>query len=108
MATEIDIDATMILNVLAGAPRGEYVAARVLAEQTGLAPDRVNDAVSLLVEAGYVEWNQLMGTAPFDFSGAIITVRGRRERQRLDSSSPPAMTPGERLQGGQPTAACGL
>lgn len=87
MATQIEIDATMILKVLAGAPRDKYIEARTLAEQTGLASARINDAVSLLVDSGYVEWIQPSGTAPFDFSDAILTARGRLELQRLDSSS---------------------
>lgn len=87
MATQIDVDSATILRALADAPRGEYVEARTLADRTGLTPDRVNDAMSLLVESGFVEWNQVFGTAPFDFGDATITARGRRELQKFDSST---------------------
>ena len=82
MGTQIDQDATTILSLLAGAPRSEYVAAADIATKTGLTPDRVNDAVALLVQATLAEWLQTMGTAPFDFSEAMITPRGRLEAQR--------------------------
>jgi hypothetical protein len=83
MSTQIDQDATLILRVLAEAPRNEYVDGQKLASETGLDPDRINDAVSLLVDAGHAEWNQVFGTAPFDFGDAMITPRGRYEFQRL-------------------------
>ena len=88
MATQIEEDATLILGALAGAPRNEYVEAPQLAIDTGLDPDRINDAVALLVEAGRVEWTQVMGTAPFDFGDAMITPRGRQDFQRLSPSVP--------------------
>ena len=85
MATQIDLDATTILQELASAPRGVYIEATILAKHTNLAPDRINDAMSLLVEAGLVEWNQGFGTAPFDFGDVAITPRGRRELQSAQS-----------------------
>jgi hypothetical protein len=103
MATQIEIDATAILRVLASAPRDEYIEARALANKTGLLPDRINDAVSLLVDSGYAHWNQGIGTAPFDFGDAIVTARGRLELQRLDSSSPPEPSRGEGRNAGQST-----
>lgn len=87
MSTQIDQDAALILRALATAPRNEYVEGSKLASDTGLAPDRINDAVALLVDAGYAEWNQVMGTAPFDFGDAMITPRGRQESQRLSQPS---------------------
>jgi len=66
-----------------GVARGDYVDAATLAEAANLTPDRLSDAVAFLVEAGYSEWIQTFGTAPFDFADAMITVRGRYESQRL-------------------------
>ncbi len=61
MASQIDQDATLLLAALAGAPRNEYVAAATLAGLTNLSPDRVDDAMSLLVDNGLAEWIQTMG-----------------------------------------------
>lgn len=81
--TQIDADAVRILEALEKAPRNEYVERDKVAEATGLTPDRINDAMALLVNAGHVEWIQTFGTAPFDFNAAMITPRGRYEQQRL-------------------------
>lgn len=37
-------------------------------ELTELNPQEINDAVSILLDTGYVEWLQEFGTDPFDFS----------------------------------------
>jgi len=86
-ATQIDRDAITILGALADAPRGEYVDRENVAASSNLPPDRVNDAVALLVEAGHAEWIQTFGTAPYDFNAAMITSRGRYEHQRLASAA---------------------
>ena len=102
MSTQIDQDAALILRALATNPRNEFIEGPKLASDTGLDPDRINDAVALLVDAGHAEWNQVMGTAPFDFGDATITPRGRHEFQRLSqpsgdsapkSGGPPASSP---------------
>lgn len=82
MATQIDADATVLLRILEQAPRDAFVAGPQLLEQTGLDAGRINDAMAILVEAGLAEWVQTFGTAPFDFSDAMITPRGRYEHQR--------------------------
>lgn len=82
MPTQIDKDALTILGVLADAPRDVYIEAQQLFEKTGLDPGRIDDAVALLVESGYAEWLQTMGTAPFHFADVAITPRGRYEYQR--------------------------
>jgi hypothetical protein len=81
--TQIDRDATVILKVLAEAPRDEYVDRNDVSQLSDLPPERVNDAVALLVDAGFAEWIQTFGTAPFDFNAVTITSRGRYEHQRL-------------------------
>jgi hypothetical protein len=82
MATQIDEDATALLEVLAKAPRDTYVDGSQLQQSTGLDPSRINDAMAILVDSGLAEWLQVMGTAPFDFGDATITPRGRYEYQR--------------------------
>ncbi len=81
--TQIDRDAISILKVLAEAPRGQYVDRNDIARLSSLPPERVNDAMALLVDSGYAEWVKTFGTAPFDFNSAMITSRGRYEHQRL-------------------------
>jgi len=99
METEIDRDARVILALLAARPRDQFVPAKEIADETNLSPDRVNDAVALLVESGYAEWIQVMGTAPFDFGDVYITPRGRYEQQRRSAAESkgkpqPAVPPG--------------
>jgi hypothetical protein len=81
MSTQIERDARIILSVLAAAPRNAYVPATDIASNSQLSPDRVNDGTAMLVEYGWAEWSQVMGTDPFDFGEAMITSRGRREFQ---------------------------
>ena len=49
---------------------------------TGLSPQEINDAVSILIDSGYAEWLQYLGTAPFDFGHVWITPRGKLEYER--------------------------
>lgn len=51
-------------------------------ELTGLSPQEINDAMSILIDADYVEWLQYLGTAPFDFGHIWITPRGKLEYER--------------------------
>jgi len=87
MDTEIDRDSQRILGILASKPRDQYVPAAELASEAKLPPERINDAVALLVDSGHVEWTQVLGTAPFDFGDVSITSRGRYEHQRLAAAS---------------------
>jgi DNA-binding MarR family transcriptional regulator len=51
-------------------------------ELSGLSPQEINDAVSILIDAGYIEWLQYLGTAPFDFGNVRITPRGKLEYEQ--------------------------
>ena len=84
--TQIDHDATNILRILANAPRDAYTTGPELATQCDLTPERINDAVTLLVEAGHADWTESIGTAPYDFGDVALTSRGRYESQRLAQS----------------------
>ena len=83
--TQIDKDAIVILKLLAGALRNEYVDRNQVSQLSGLSPKRVNDAVALLVNSGFAKWIQTFGTAPYDFNAVVITSRGRYEHQRLET-----------------------
>jgi hypothetical protein len=85
--TQMDQDATAILKVLAEAPRDEHVDRNEVSHLSGLDPERVNDAVALLVDAGLVEWILTFGTVPYVFNSARITSRGRYEYQRLSAGA---------------------
>ena len=82
MPTQIDEDALALLDALAAEPRDTYVSSPHLAEKTGLEPGRINDAMSILVEAGLAESLQHLGMATYGFAEAMITARGRYEHQR--------------------------
>jgi len=72
-----------VLQVLASQPRdntGEaWVSGKELREATGLQPAEINDVVDLLTMRGLVEWQQVYGTAPYNFHIVTITGRGRFE-----------------------------
>jgi hypothetical protein len=53
-----------------------------LQELTKLEPDQINDAVAILRDNGYIEWQQFLGTAPFEFGYIEITPRGKAEYER--------------------------
>jgi hypothetical protein len=54
-----------------------------LAKLTQLPSQDINDAIALLEGAGYIEWQQFIGTAPYDFGLVWITPRGRYEAERI-------------------------
>ncbi len=86
MAKTVEENANIILATLAELPRptgsDATLTGEQLAEITTLSPEEINDAVTILVEAGFVEWLQVMGTGPFDFLDVHITPRGRYEYER--------------------------
>jgi Protein kinase domain len=94
----MDEDATRVLLALAtheispGDPRrGRHAldGDRIVVA-TQLDADRINDAVALLDDSGYVEVHRYIGTAPFDFGDVELTARGRREAERIAASDAPS------------------
>ena len=90
MNFEIDDDAVTVLRALDKARNGVYVEPDALAAATGLAPDRLNDAIRVLLQYGLVDeaGTFLKPGSPHDFSSAMITSRGRLAAHRLTSSTP--------------------
>jgi len=105
-------DATAILAALAdygqfpGDPEaGRYMLdGKELQELTGIPPNRLNDAVDVLEDNGYVEIHKFLGTAPYTFGRVGLNARGRLELERtkaqaddqrpaLDVESPPSVVP---------------
>ncbi len=86
MTKSIRENAAIILETLATSPRDSFGGAEVsgdqLAERTSLSAFEINDAVSLLVNSGYAEWIQTLGTAPYEFHSVSITPLGRYEFER--------------------------
>jgi len=87
MPNLIQKNAITILKTLAEQPRLEGGNAEVsghnLANITGLTPNEINDAITVLIEAGLVDWLQTLGTGPYDFNVVWITSRGRYELERM-------------------------
>src|SRR5688572_12866264 len=81
--TQMERDATAILELLASKPRDAIIPAAEIAAESQLSAERVNDAVALLVDSGFAEWIQTFGTDPFDFAETYLTSRGRYEQQRI-------------------------
>lgn len=86
MAGSLEDNMGIILSSLYEEPRDSRGFAQTdgnaLQKMTDLAPDEINDAVSLLVEYDYAKWLQHSGTAPFDFGHVEITPVGRLEIER--------------------------
>lgn len=99
MPNAIQNNANIILRTLAEQPRQEGVNAELsgpdLAQMTSLAPNEINDAITVLREAGLVEWLQTLGTGPYDFNVVWITPRGRYEFERTPNLPPAAEAPQE-------------
>lgn len=91
MAATIKESAGIILTALyeesqkPGQP--DEVTGQRLQELTTLEPDQVNDAVAILRDNGYVDWQQFLGTHPFDFGYVEITPRGKAEYERAVEQS---------------------
>jgi hypothetical protein len=86
MPTNIERNASKVLSFLANVPRDNWAMNQELADGTALSAGDLNDAMSLLVDVGLVEWLQTLGTHPFRFYQAQITPRGRYEVERTESS----------------------
>jgi len=83
MASTIKENAGIILTSLyeesQQSEQPDEVTGQRLQELTKLEPDEINDAVAILRENGYIEWQQWLGTHPFDFGYVEITPRGKAE-----------------------------
>lgn len=60
---------------------------QLVADALDMSPDRLNDAVSVLDDSGYVKALRVMGTAPFDFLKVYITPQGRYELERAQAEA---------------------
>jgi len=91
MSNSVAENAEAILAALAAQPRPEgadaWVSGRTLSDITGLSPDSINDAATILVESGLAEWLQTLGSGPYNFSDVWITPRGRYEYENIQSAS---------------------
>ncbi len=92
MGTTLEQAAIKILSLLARRPRDNWMTGEEVSIETGLSPEDVNDAVTLLSESGNVEWIRTLGTAPYAFRDLRLTARGRYEFER---SAEPEATPQE-------------
>lgn len=88
----IEENISTVLSTVASKPRNEMGISVIrnaeLQEATGLSPAEINDAVSMLVEHGYLEWRRYMGTTPFSFFEVEITPFGRHEYERAVAATP--------------------
>lgn len=86
MANTIEQNADTILHTMIDQPREKVefpnLSGNELRELTNLSPEEINDAVTILVQAGLAQWLQALGTTPYDFMAVGITPRGRYEYER--------------------------
>lgn len=80
-------DITGVLLRLATYPQYKGVQSQELADALNMSPERLNIAVSVLENSGYVKVLRAMGTAPFDFFQVEITPRGRLELERAQADA---------------------
>ena len=83
-------------------PEQPEVNGAILAEITRLPPSEINDAITLLQRAGFVEWHQVLGTAPYIFGRVWVTPVGRYEAERLGSSETTSSADGRRASEHEP------
>jgi len=93
MATIIADNASRILAFLYEGAPNHQLSGQELADTLRMTPQAVNDAVSILEENSYVEWQQFLGTAPFRFGVVEITSRGRYEYERAEKAPANANAP---------------
>ena len=72
--------------------REQYIDGAKLAELVTIEPERLNDAVALLEENGYLEVLKTFGTQPFDFNSVRLLSRGRLEAERIRAESTDQIT----------------
>src|SRR3972149_2453207 len=82
----IEENMSKVLEALVNVPQKEggyqYVSGEELSKLTGLSPNDLNDAVTILVTSGYLEWQRTLGTAPYDFRYVILTALGKYEYEK--------------------------
>ncbi len=86
-------DATTLLLRLAQLQRAlpdtrdEYVDGPTIDKLVELGPNRLNDAVDLLEQNGYLDVLKTFGTAPYNFNSVRLLSRGRFEAERMESAA---------------------
>jgi hypothetical protein len=91
----IEKDATDILKALVeykqienDSKQGRYALdGETIREITSLSPERINDAVEILENNGYIESRKVLGMHPYLFMHIEATPRGRMEWERIVESS---------------------
>jgi hypothetical protein len=83
----IQQDLTTVLVELTKQKQFEQTDGQALADALGMSPERLNHAVAILQDNGYVKAHSYMGTAPFDFGTVEITPQGRYEVERAEAEA---------------------
>jgi hypothetical protein len=104
MPTDIEKDAYRVLEFAvkrqdearaAGVDQvDEYFGGQDIEDATLLPSDRINDAVALLRQNGFIEGFDTFGVHPFDFGTIHATAFGRFELQRLATATEKTPQPG--------------
>jgi predicted nucleotide-binding protein len=90
MATELEADAYLIIKAVAewstgpdDDQRGRHALdGQAVVQATGLSPDRIDDAVDLLDNAGHISATRWAGTSPFGFGQIELKPSGRLTYQK--------------------------
>jgi len=102
MTATVERNTYQILRFLASLPRSGGLplsSGEDVVQGTGLSPAEINDAVTVLVEAGLADWLRTFGTAPFHFGRVGITPRGRYEFERKSREEQNRREPGPTVPG---------
>jgi hypothetical protein len=90
--TQIERDASLVLRTLGKLTEGmnvdtTFVKGPDIQAATNLTPEQINDGVAFLDEKGYAIIRATLGTHPYSFRWAQITIKGRIEYQRQKTES---------------------
>jgi len=80
-------DLAAVLQHLGTYPQYTGAQNEELAKALDMSPERLNTAVSLLENSGYVKPLRVMGTGPFDFAKVEITPHGKLELERAEADA---------------------
>ena len=87
MGTTVAENAARVLEYLVGQGVDVQIDGATLSAGTGLSPEEVNNAATILAENGFVELLRFLGTAPFTFGIVMLTARGLYEYEQTHSNA---------------------
>ena len=90
MSTEVEKDVEVVMKCIYAidekAGGGVRISGGMINRDTGLPHSRINDAVELLSQSGFVEMHTAIGTYPYRFHSVSITPKGKLNLQKATAT----------------------